>query len=291
MKNTVSLQHSDLILVPTDFSEVCENALVHGMELAKILHYRVCLLHVVTNEKNNRLFSKKTMAYGLLKQLNALKTKYETKYPVMIDVLVKNGNLLQVIEQVATEQVAGLLILGTHGKKGFQNLFGSHALKIVIDAPCPVISIRRTPFAQGYCNITVPVNGEFDIRQSFTYLELLHKLFHARINLFFSSTGNGREKSGRAETMLGNVTDFLKNHNIQYSVRVAENGIAYTSQLIAFAAEMNSDLIVIMTFPETESPDFSFLQWNEQLMFNEKHIPVMTVDPQGPDIVLSDTGN
>ena len=45
------------ILVPTDFSEVCDNALEHGIEIAKFFNYDLCILHVI--DKNTKVYLKK----------------------------------------------------------------------------------------------------------------------------------------------------------------------------------------------------------------------------------------
>ena len=141
MNSTISERYSDLILIPTDFSKACENALIHGLELAKLLHFKVCLLHIVVNEKRG-IFNKNIGAFTILKELNAIKARYATEYPVEIEVLVMNGKLLEVIEQVATENKASFIILGTHKKRGSQHYFGNLVLKNKIDAPCPVINVQ-----------------------------------------------------------------------------------------------------------------------------------------------------
>ena len=43
------------ILVPTDFSEVCDNALEHGIEIAKFFNYDLCILHVI--DKNTKVIT------------------------------------------------------------------------------------------------------------------------------------------------------------------------------------------------------------------------------------------
>lgn len=45
---------NDIILVPTDFSEVCANAANQAAEAAKLLNQKVLLLHVINSDP--RLF-------------------------------------------------------------------------------------------------------------------------------------------------------------------------------------------------------------------------------------------
>ena len=44
------IQYNNIVLIPTDFSEVCNNAVSHGVKLAKFLGYKACVLHVINKE-------------------------------------------------------------------------------------------------------------------------------------------------------------------------------------------------------------------------------------------------
>jgi nucleotide-binding universal stress UspA family protein len=53
------------------------------------------------------------------------------------------------IVAVATDAKADLVVIGTHGREGFNRaLLGSVADRVVHLAPCPVLSVRR-PGAEG----------------------------------------------------------------------------------------------------------------------------------------------
>ena len=47
--------HNKLILVPTDFSEVCENAMNQAAETASHIGFRVTLLHVIDSNTKSML--------------------------------------------------------------------------------------------------------------------------------------------------------------------------------------------------------------------------------------------
>jgi hypothetical protein len=50
-----AIRYNNVILIPTDFSEVCNNAIHHGVELANFLHYQVYILHVVDRKTESQL--------------------------------------------------------------------------------------------------------------------------------------------------------------------------------------------------------------------------------------------
>ena len=48
---------NNLVLVPTDFSEVCDNAIHHAVQAANFLNYKIMLLHVI--DKNSKEYLRK----------------------------------------------------------------------------------------------------------------------------------------------------------------------------------------------------------------------------------------
>jgi nucleotide-binding universal stress UspA family protein len=183
---TKRIRYNNVILIPTDFSEVCENAIRHGIELAQYLHYSVSILHVISKpsgsdpEKEN--YDQELVGQNLKK----CRELYENKYSVNIDLISREGNFLKVINKVATEIKANLMVLGTHGKQGLQHLFGSHALKVVLDSPCPVVVVQKRSFDNGYQNIVLPISTDIEPRQSIEWAILMSSLFNSKIILFQS---------------------------------------------------------------------------------------------------------
>ena len=121
-------KYNKIVLIPTDFSEVCGNAISHGVKLAKFLGYKVCILHII-NKETKAVLKKKNVGVDYVEwRLKEYKKYYEKKYDVDIDTLSVEGSIFSTISEVATKIKANLMVLGTHGKKGLQHVFGSYAL-------------------------------------------------------------------------------------------------------------------------------------------------------------------
>ena len=180
-KQTKDTKYNSIILIPTDFSEVCENAISHGTELARFLKYQVCLLHVIDKQDETTLKKNDPALDPINQKLLKYKNEYEEKFGVKIETLVRNGNILKVIDKVAAELKANLMVMGTHGKQGMQHLFGSHALKVVVDSPCPVVVVQKRTFENGYRNIVLPVSNELESRQAIEWVMLMSRLFNSKI--------------------------------------------------------------------------------------------------------------
>ena len=142
MDNKNNTKFNNIVLIPTDFSEVCDNAIHHGIELARFWKYSVCILHVVNRETKSKLRKEDHDISFIESKLGEYKEKYETAFGIQVETKYVEGSIFHEIHKVATDIKANLMILGTHGKKGIQHLFGSHALKVVLESPIPVIVVQ-----------------------------------------------------------------------------------------------------------------------------------------------------
>jgi nucleotide-binding universal stress UspA family protein len=152
------------ILCPIDFSDFSRHALDHAIAIARRYDARVTALQVFVLAVEGALF---TGAAGLepftlndanREQLLARMRTFvegESGSQAAVDVIVRESN--DVASQILQEALAlgaDLLVIGTHGRSGFDRLvLGSVTEKILRKAPCPVLTIpRRAPDA-------VPIGG------------------------------------------------------------------------------------------------------------------------------------
>jgi len=67
---------------------------------------------------------------------------------VSIDVALREGDTMSEILNQATDMKAELLVMGTHGRSGFERFLGSVTEKVLRKAGCPVLTVpRRHPDA------------------------------------------------------------------------------------------------------------------------------------------------
>jgi nucleotide-binding universal stress UspA family protein len=141
------------ILVPTDFSELCQPALELACELCKGYGARLLLLHVLRPQ---------VMALGGTQALPPIPddaaqreatAKLQAARPalgaILVERMVREGNEAEVILRVAQEVPCDLIVMGTHGRSGLGRLLvGSVAEAVLRKAPCPVLTVKA-PLAQG----------------------------------------------------------------------------------------------------------------------------------------------
>jgi nucleotide-binding universal stress UspA family protein len=272
------IKYNNVVLIPTDFSEACSNAIHHGVELAKSLNYTVCILHVI-NKQTKSFLKKEKLTLGYVdEQLKNLKETYEKDQAVTIETIAREGSIFTIINDVATEIKANIMVLGTHGKQGMQYLFGSYALRVVLDSPCPVVVVQKRSFGKGYHKLVIPISNDLETRQKVQWVLLMAKLFNSKVHLF-QANENDIALDTRIRIITGQITQLLGENNIQFEIIKADKTGDFANQVISYSVKTHTDLIMIMTIPHIDVPGFSVSSWDETMMFNEAEIPVMCINP------------
>jgi nucleotide-binding universal stress UspA family protein len=137
------------ILVATDFSEHADRALDYAVELATRLGAKLHLVHAAAlplvsvpemGISYNALTLEELTARGR-EGLDACIDRYRARLPIEAHIAV--GDARTVIDDVAKQIGAELVVMGTHGRRGIGRvLLGSVAESVVRTAPCPVMTIR-----------------------------------------------------------------------------------------------------------------------------------------------------
>ena len=141
------------ILCPIDFSEFSRHALDHALAVAKWSRAAVTVLHVVPPllEPDPMLPLGRVIPPALTATdrdaIRAQVTRFvraEAGDEVAVTVTVCEGAIVPEILQFAQAPAADLLVLGTHGRGGFDRLLlGSVAERLLRRAPCPVLTVPR----------------------------------------------------------------------------------------------------------------------------------------------------
>lgn len=269
---------NDIILVPTDFSETCQNAINHGVELAEFLDYKLMILHVINKDTKSQLKKDNLDVSAIAEKLNDIANDIRERSRIIVDTLTREGSIFDEINQTASDIGAKLMVLGTHGKKGLQYLLGSYALKVVTKSPVPTIVVQKRPFGKGYKNIVFPINSFTEARQQVQWAIYMAKTFGSCINIF-RQPHSDIALANKIKVVSAQIIDAFQKYNVSYTQSDATKSGNFAGQMIEFASEKKADLIMIMTDADIFSPDFNAGAWDEKMMFNQHQIPVMCINP------------
>ncbi|MBP7849631.1 MAG: universal stress protein [Lentimicrobiaceae bacterium] len=275
----MNLSHTNrFVLVPTDFTPVTKNALNHALVVAKTFDLEIILLHVINRETRSKVGKDNTEA-KVEEQLKVLADEVLSRDNLKVICLYREGSIFDMIEAVAREYKPQFMVLGTHGKKGLQYLFGSYALKVISQSPCPVIVVQEKPFPEhGFQRIVFPIGLHTEARQQVLYAVLSHGFFQSEIMVFVQLSREPGEVT-KLNVITAQIQEEFRKHGVRHSITKAENTSDFGSQLLHFSVSRNADMIMMMTDSVIDNPGFDNSSWSEKLMFNTAQIPVLCINP------------
>ncbi len=137
------------ILVPTDFSEFADHALDYAIALAARLDAKLHVVNAIgvpalgVPELGIALTST-TIESAVKRSQASLDALAVRHLPAKIEVLLRTGDARDIIVNTAIELGADLIVMGTHGRRGFKRaLLGSVTESVIRHAPCAVLAVRR----------------------------------------------------------------------------------------------------------------------------------------------------
>jgi nucleotide-binding universal stress UspA family protein len=139
------------ILYATDFSESSEPACDYALTLAKLARAEVHVLHVIGEFADRRkgmiqpeamiLLEREVEIQAIREMEEFCKEKFNGEIPYTTEVVM--GLPFQEIIKRAGELSADLIVVGTHGRTGLEQVIvGSTAERLVRRSPVPVLTVR-----------------------------------------------------------------------------------------------------------------------------------------------------
>jgi nucleotide-binding universal stress UspA family protein len=137
----------DTILVPTDGSEVSERAAREAFDLAAAVGATVRILFVIDESASSFLLTTDTMSEVLaeLQEEGERSTEAAAELaPDDVDVetdIVRGMSIHSAIVEYAADHDVDLVVMGTHGRHGMENLLGSTTQRVLTNTELPVLVV------------------------------------------------------------------------------------------------------------------------------------------------------
>lgn len=257
-----------IILTPVDFTEVSEFAIDHSAHLAKSIGADLLLLHIVKEAGEIKKAKQKLQVH--LDEINQQDSDLEIKG------IIRIGDIYNDISNAAVENGANLIVMGTHGLKGFQFITGSRALKVVGDSEIPFLIVQKdTPKFEGYNNILVPLSLEKDTKQKLSYTATIAKYFNSKVYITVPKE-NDEFLLNKLNRDLAYSEQYFKEHGIEYVGEKLEHKNEVGSYL-EFASKHDISLFVIMNHSDSILPVIS--NNVQEIITNKDKIPTLLINP------------
>lgn len=274
------------ILIPVDFSETSLTALEHAGYVAQTCNAELVLLHVV--ERHWEQFSiiqpelvvpiPSDFNETIRKRLDEVGATITSKYGSRVKSIVTDGNIFSEVLLVSKSEKIDLVVMGTHGTKGFVEFFiGSNTYKVVTESECPVLSVQSKANTPGFRNILLPIDNSTHSRQKVTHAVVMAKQCGATINVLGLHDFSDASDVRKFEMKLDQVEEFIKKNGLTCTRKTLE-GTNQARVTYDHAKAIGADLIMIMT-DQDENITGRLMGTYAQQIVNHSKIPVMSIQP------------
>lgn len=271
------------IIVPIDFSEYSDYALETAAMLARKNNAEILALHML--EMSEALLTKgeNEMQMETVFYLKLAEKRFdeflEKDYleGLRVTPIVKHFKVFSEVNEVAKEQDADLIVMGSHGTSGIKEFFvGSNTEKVVRYAEIPVLVIKHNPILTEFDSVVFACDFSEDSIAAYLKAKRMFDSLNAVMNIIYVNLPSESFKS--TAEMEEKVTNFLKkaDGNLDNLVNVAYvNDYTVEKGITNFSNQIGADLIAIATHGRKGLAHFFEGSISEDLA-NHSTLPVMT---------------
>ena len=254
-------------LVPHDFTEVGDSAVKQGLYLAHATQSSLSLLHIVKSDKYKAEAETK---------LKAIKAKAQEDYPeIAIKLYVVVGDIFEHIGNTAEKLKSSLIIMGTHGAKGMQKVFGSFAMKVITSTSVPFMVVQNNTFVKKLEKIVFPLGIDAETLQIMGFASTLAKAFRAEVHLVAEKQTDVKYIS-KTKVNFQVVGKQMAANDVKYTMKILDSGGSYLSQILKYTEEINADLIAVAYYNEDVIQAFN--RFAQNILTNDLNKPALIIN-------------
>lgn len=288
----VNLCLMETIICPTDFSPCAINALEYANDVALHLRSRLILFHSIYSLDTpytipygglgvgvEYLPPTQDMAYETLQKekLAAMKKTLKIHHPggaTQYEMRIKYGLIKETLTELVQEEHADLVVLGTKGSYGIDELLAGSISSIVLEkASCPVMIIPGTAPYKPIRRMVFATDLAGEPYADVNFVLKLAGIFDAEILFLHILTEEGVRAREGAQTEMNKLYKTLPYDNVSFHVNHNPDIIKGINQ---FTHQHQADILVMGHHPQ------GF--W--QKLFTKDHAREMAYHTQLPLLVL-----
>lgn len=272
------------VLVPIDFSEASLNALEYGLQIANLFKADLRVMHVITGKHyapsfevdQPELLIRGRVDEWMEKVLGDVKPRYLVQGG-KLDIKIREGNVTKEISNQAKYDDTSLIVVGSHGISGFEDKWvGSNAYRLVSQANCPVLLVRKDMPWKPLKRIVLPIDIYKESRLKIPVVVGFGKLFDSTIHVVGMKSTSFLFINNRLRSAIRQVQEFVE----KKAGLVSEYGIIHSGnlpqKLLEYSDGVNADLIAVQVHHD-KNPFTDLIRpfANEVINFSER--PVLVV--------------
>ncbi len=292
------------IVCPTDFSDFSRRALDHALALAQWYGGEISVLHVVPSVLmppehypylQEPIMPDSRVREKALEELGRFVHQARVT-GVATEVRLEEGDAVEEILKLATKLPAHIVVLGTHGRRGFERVvLGSVAEKVLRKAPCPVMTVSHVsdgttaPEKVLFKRILCPVDFSAPSVRALEYALSLAQETDAQLILLHVVESVFEETGDMAAFAVSDYREYLERNardRLRQAVpdearewcrpeEIVASGRSYR-QILKTAEERSADVIV-MGVTGRSAVDLMLFGSTTHHVVREARVPVFTI--------------
>lgn len=234
------------ILVPYDFSDCATDALRVAAKIARLTGACIDVVHVYEqptdfhpgNQRLRDSIDEQLERVPALPFLRGIELRKFMLRQLSITEIFKNDRLAK----------SDLVVMGSHGARGFRGVVGSNTQKVVRIAPMPVLVIKHQIDDFTVNDLVYASNfTETDIMKFDAFLPVL-EIFDPKVHLVKVNTPKAFERS---EDTYKAIDRFLQRHELRKFTSTIYNDLSIEEGILNFARGIDADMIAMATHGRT----------------------------------------
>ncbi|MCO5260861.1 MAG: universal stress protein [Crocinitomicaceae bacterium] len=256
----------NLYFVPHDLTEVGDSALNYALHICEKVDAEIRILHLVPN---------KTDVLKATAKIDAIFDALDEKYKAKVTKQIVVGSIFEDIGKLATKEGAQLIIMGTHGQKGFQKLFMSYAMQVITSCDIPFVIVQKNTPVSNLDKIVIPIDLSKESLQVVNIAGDLAAMFDAEVHVI-----GEKQTDEFLNITLKNRIYIINNRyeerNIKCHIEQVKSGGSYSVKVLEYAEKNKIDMIAIAYHTESILPQFD--KFAQNLITNEKMLPCLVLN-------------
>lgn len=243
----MSKKRKDVIIIPWDFTDQSEVALMHAVQLAKEVNNKVMLARFL--EKPGMFTSKAKKEQIIEDEKVKLKAEGERilkKYGINPFITVELGASFKNFYNLVKDAKANLFVLGKEYKISDKVIYHrKEMIKRLRGIDIPFIITQDKPAHSYYKEIVVPLDHDRNYKETLHWVVYLSKYYNCNINIIKPFIVDEQRKKDMANNIYF-TKKMLDKKNIIYGIKTAKKNKVFDEEILRFAENIDSDLILMM---------------------------------------------
>jgi len=269
----------ETILIPVDFSDQSMIALEQSYNIARYANARIILLHVITGKlkHNDENVLLQESLDSLTDKLNRLAQVVTEVSGLECSFMIEHGRIVPCILEVAKTTNARFIFIGSRKLS-----IGPITMRLIKEAPCPVVSIKGQFHRRGCKRIILPLDLTKNTTKKVEMTAELATYFNAEVNVISAFSSNKDFKTTKIRLLIEQVEAYFVSKSIACSTKLLEVGTKIeniSNILLDYADDVDGDLIVIMIQQENQLKERIIGSLARKVIMGS-NIPVLCLKPE-----------